>query len=62
MTYSEWQEQNTNYMLIDDNGDIYAEVSLRNIYSLDAREGIMGTMAAATRTRWSEATDYNFEG
>jgi len=62
MTYSEWQEQNTHYVLIDDNGDIYAEVSLPNIYTLDSREGIMGTMAAATRTRWSEATDYNFEG
>lgn len=62
MSYSEWQEQNTHYVLIDDNGDIYAEVSLPNTYTLDSREGIMGTMAAATRTRWSEATEYNFEG
>jgi hypothetical protein len=62
MTYSEWQQQNTDYVLLDDNGDIHAEVSLPNTYTLDSREGIMGTMAAATRTRWSEATDYNFEG
>ncbi len=62
MTYSEWQQHNTDYVLLDENGDIYAEVSLPNIYTLDSREGIMGTMAAATRTRWSEATEYNFEG
>lgn len=62
MTYSEWQQHNTDYVLLDENGDIYAEVSLPNIYTLDSREGIMGTMAAATRTKWSEATEYNFEG
>ena len=45
MTYSEWQQQNTDYVLLDDNGDIYAEVSLPNTYTLDSREGIMGTMA-----------------
>ena len=62
MTYSEWQQQNTNYVLIDDEGDIIARVALPSFHALDAREYLMGTMAAATRTRWSEATDYNFEG
>ena len=56
-----WQEQNIHYVLIDDEGDIEAEVSLPNSYTLFARESIMGTMAAATYTRWSEATEYNFE-
>jgi len=62
MTYLEWQEHNVHYVLIDDDGDIYAEVSLPNTYTLEAREAIMGTMAASTYTKWSEATEYNFEG
>ena len=62
MTYREWLEQNTDYVLLNDDGDIYAEVTLPNTYTLDAREGIMGAMAASTYTRWSEATEYNHEG
>ena len=62
MTYLEWKEQNVDYVLIDDEGDIYAQVSLPNTYTLDSREGVIGAMAAATRTKWSEATEYNFEG
>jgi len=62
MTHLEWKEQNVHYVLLNDDGDIYAEVTLPNIYTLDSREGVMGTMAAATRTKWSEATEYNFEG
>ena len=62
MTYLEWKEQNVDYVLINDEGDIYAQVSLPNTYTLDSREAIMGTMAASTYTKWSEATEYNFEG
>lgn len=62
MTYLEWKEHNVHYVLIDDDGDMYAEVTLPNTYTLDSREGVMGTMAAATRTKWSEATEYNYEG
>jgi len=57
-----WREQNNDYVLLDDNGDIYAEVTLPNTYTLEAREAIMGTMAASTYTKWSEATEYNYEG
>lgn len=62
MTYLEWLEANVDYVLLDDDGDVYAWVTLPNTYTLDAREGIMGSMAAITYTRWSEATDYNHEG
>ena len=62
MAYLEWKEHNVHYVLIDDDGDMYAEVTLPNTYTLDSREGVMGTMAAATRTKWSEATEYNYEG
>ena len=62
MTYLEWKEHNVHYVLLDDEGDIYAEVTLPNTYTLEAREAILGTMAASTCTKWSEATDYNFEG
>lgn len=61
MTYSEWQKHNVDYVLLNDDGDIYAEVTLPNTYTLAAREAIMGTMAASTYTKWSEATEYNFE-
>ena len=62
MTYLEWKEHNVHYVLLDDEGDIYAEVTLPNTYTLEAREEIIDTMAKATYTKWSEATDYNFEG
>ena len=62
MTYLEWKEQNVDYVLIDDEGDIYAQVSLPNTYTLEAREEIISTMAKATYTKWSEATEYNYEG
>lgn len=62
MTYLEWKEQNVDYVLIDDEGDIYAQVALPNTYTLEAREEIIGTMAKATYTKWSEATEYNYEG
>ena len=62
MTYLEWKEQNVHYVLIDDDGDIYAAVTLPNNYTLGAREAIIGAMAASTYTKWSEATEYNFEG
>lgn len=62
MTYLEWKEHNVDYVLIDDEGDTYAQVSLPNAYTLDSREAIMGAMAAGTWTKWSEATEYNREG
>ena len=62
MTNLEWKERNVHYVLIDGEGDIYAEVTLPNTYTLGTREIIMGTMAASTYTKWSEATEYNFEG
>ena len=63
MTYLEWKDDhNVDYVLIDDEGDTYAQVSLPNIYTLDSREAIMGAMAASTYTKWSEATEYNHEG
>jgi hypothetical protein len=62
MDYLEWKEYNVHYVLIDNDGDEIAEVSLPNIFTLDGREAMMGTLAAATRSKWSEATEYNFEG
>ena len=61
MTYSEWREANIHYVLLDDEGRVYAEVRLPN-YTLAEREGIIGAMAASSYTRWSEATEYNHEG
>ena len=61
MDYLKWKEHNVDYVLIDDEGDEIAEVSLPNIFTLDGREAMMGTLAAATRSKWSEATEYNFE-
>lgn len=60
MPYLEWKEQNVHYVLLNDDGDMYAEVSLPNTYTLEAREAIMGTMAASTYTKWSEATEYAY--
>ena len=62
MSYTEFLNNNIDYVLLDDDGDIYAEVRLPNTYTRDAREAIMGTLAAGTYTRWSEATEYNFKG
>jgi len=62
MTYLEWKEHNVHYVLIDDDGDMYAEVTLPNTYTLEAREEIIGAMAKVTYTKWSEATEYNHEG
>lgn len=62
MTFTEFLNNNIDYVLLDDDGDIYAEVRLPNTYTLDAREAIMGKMAAGTYTKWSEATEYKFEG
>tara|TARA_S200002703_G_scaffold69544_1_gene60329 strand:+ start:800 stop:988 length:189 start_codon:yes stop_codon:yes gene_type:complete len=62
MTYLKWKERNVHYVLIDDEGDIYAEVTLPDNSTLGAREAIIGAMAASTYTKWSEATEYNHEG
>jgi hypothetical protein len=62
MTYSEFLNNNIDYVLLDDYDDIYAEIRLPNTYTLEAREAIMGTLAASTYTKWSEATEYKFEG
>ena len=62
MTYTEFLNKNIYYVLLDDDGDIYAEVSLPNTYTLEAREAIMGTLARCTNTKWSVATEYNWEG
>jgi hypothetical protein len=62
MSYTEFLNKNVDYVLLTDNGDIYAEVRLPNTYTLRAREAIMGTLAAGTYTKWSEATEYKFEG
>jgi len=48
-------------VLINDDGDEIAEIALPNIFTLDGREAMMGTLAAATRSKWSEATEYTFE-
>jgi len=55
-----WREQNNDYLLLNENGDIYAEVTLPNTYTLEAREEIMSTMAKTTYTKWSEATEYDY--
>lgn len=62
MTHLEWKHANTAYQLIDDDGDIFAEVQLPNHFTLEAREEVMRAMAQATFTKWIEATQYNFEG
>ena len=62
MTLTEFLNENVDYLLLDDNGDVYAEIRLPNTYTLDARESIMGALAASTYTRWTEATEYKFEG
>ena len=43
-----------------DNGDIYAEITLPNTYTLEGREEILNIMAKATNTKWSEATEYDY--
>jgi hypothetical protein len=62
MTLTEFLNENVDYLLLDDNGDVYAEVRLPNTYTLDARESIMGALAASTYTRWTESTEYKTEG
>ena len=62
MTFTEFLEENIYYLLLEENGDIYAEVSLPNTYTLEGREEIMNTLARCTNTKWSEATEYRFEG
>lgn len=62
MTYSEWLEKNRWYVLLDDSGDIVADVELPECYTLANREHIMTTMAWATSTKWSEKGEYSFEG
>ena len=57
-----WREQNNDYVLLDDNGDIYAEITLPNTYTLLDRETIIDAMSQATGTKWSEATEYVYEG
>ena len=55
-----WREQNNEYVLMYDNGDIYAEITLPNTYTLEGREEILNIMAKATNTKWSEATEYDY--
>ena len=62
MSYSEWLESNTAYVLVDEEGDIIAKVSLEHLGHLSERELLMGTLAQATNSKWSEAGEYNFEG
>lgn len=62
MTFTEFLDANIDYLLLDDNNDVYAEIRLPNTYTLEAREAIMGALAASTYTKWTEATEYNFEG
>jgi hypothetical protein len=62
MTYSEWLEQNRWYVLLDDSGDIVAEVELPEHHTRANREHILSAMAWATSTKWSEKGQYNFEG
>ena len=62
MTLTEFLDKNIDYLLLDDNGDVYAEIRLPNTYTRDARESIMGALAASTYTKWTEATEYKFEG
>jgi len=42
------------YLLLHENGDIFAEVRLPNTYTEEAVEEIMGAMARATYTQWTE--------
>ena len=62
MTYSEWLEANTKYVLLDEEGYILAKVALDHLGNLSEREAFMGTLAQATGSKWSEASEYNFEG
>lgn len=62
MTLTEFLEKNIDYVLLDNDGDIYADVRLPNTYTLEAREEIMGTLARCTNTKWTEATEYKWEG
>ncbi len=60
MDYLEWQERNVDYVLIDNEGDEIASVSLPNIFTLEGRKDMMGTLARATGSLWAEATEYNW--
>jgi len=62
MTYIEWLEANRDYVLLDSEGDILARVSLENMDDLAARESFMATLTLANGSKWSEASEYNFEG
>lgn len=62
MTYSEWLEANRDYVLLTSEGAILAKVCLDHVDGLTEREYLMGTLAQATKSKWSEAGDYNFEG
>ena len=44
-----------NYLLLEDNGDIYAEVCLPNTYTREEAEEVMALMARATGTKYSGA-------
>ena len=60
MTYQEWVEANTYYLLVDDDGDIYAEIKLADFMSLERREAFMSRLARESLLKWTEATEYNF--
>ena len=62
MTYSEWREANTHYLLVEDNGDIHAEVRLADFMPLERREAFMSRLARESLLKWTEAAEYTFEG
>ena len=58
MTYKEWQEFNTNYLLIGNNNEITGQINFPSSVPLNVRENIMMQMASLLHLKWSEATDY----
>lgn len=46
--------ENKLYLLIDDEGDIFAEINLPNHFTAERVENTMNSMARATSTKWTE--------
>ena len=44
-----------NYLLLEDNGDIYAEIHLPNTYTIEEAEEIMALLARTSGTKYTGA-------
>ena len=53
--YSETINTGKLYLLVEENGDIFAEIRLPNTYTPEGRDEWLGAMAQATGTKWTEA-------